>query len=138
MNSDLFLVDTSIWLDVLPSSRGRQSVRDRVDALLAADRVATTGMVRLELLGGTRSQREWDLLSQHLQALHQLPVSEDHWREAAQMGFHLRRLGVTIPFTDLLIGAVASASGSVLLHRDRHFDLMASHLPLQVESYLTV
>ena len=137
MPSDLFLVDTSIWLEVLPPGRGYQSLRERIDALLAADQVATTGMVRLELLGGARSEREWGLLSEHLQALHQLPVSEEQWQEAAQMGFQLRRQGVSVPFTDLLIGAVTINSGAVLLHRDRHFDFIASRLPLQVESYVT-
>ena len=95
-------------------------------------------MVQLELLGGARSEREWELLRGHLQALHQLPVSEEQWQEAARMGFQLRRQGVSVPFTDLLIGAVAIKSGAVLLHRDRHFDFIASSMPLQVKSYVTV
>ena len=136
MPSDLFLVDTSIWLEVLPPGRNNQSVRDRIDELLAADHVATTGMVRLELLGGARSHEEWDRLSRLLQALHQLPVTEAQWQEAAHMGFLLRRQGISVPFTDLLIGAVSIESSAVLLHRDRHFDLIASQLPLQVESYV--
>ncbi len=137
MRDDLFLLDTSIWLEVLPPERGSSSIRDRVDSLLSADRVASTGMVRLELLGGARSQREWDRLRDLLSALHLLPVTEDHWQEAAQMGFQLRRQGVTVPFTDLLIGAVTITSGAVLVHRDRHFDFIASYLPLKVESYVT-
>ena len=94
-------------------------------------------MVRLELLSGVRSQGEWERLSGLLLALHQLPVSEEHWQEAALMGFLLRRQGVTVPFTDLIIGAVTLKSGAVLLHRDRHFDLIASHVPIRVESYVT-
>ena len=137
MRDDLFLLDTSIWLEVLPPERGSSYIRDRVDSLLSADRVATTGMVRLELLGGARSQQEWDRLRDLLSALHFLPVTEEHWQHAAQMGFQLRRQGVTVPFTDLLIGAVTITSGSVLVHRDRHFDFIAAHLPLEVESYVT-
>jgi hypothetical protein len=49
MRSDLFILDTSVWLEVLPAKRGTPQLRDRVDALLSADLVATTGMVRLEL-----------------------------------------------------------------------------------------
>ena len=137
MPSDLFLVDTSVWLEVLPPDRGFQSLRERIDALPAADQVATTGMVRLELLGGARSQKEWSQLSEHLQALHQLPVLDEQWQQAAQMGFQLRRQGVSVPFTNILIGAVAIEFGAVLLHRDRHFDFISSSLPLQAESYLT-
>ncbi len=137
MKADLFLLDTSIWLDVLPVGRGSSSLRQRVDALLSADLVATTGMVRLELLGGVRSQEEWDRLGELFSALHPLPIGEEDWEEAARMGFRLRREGVTVPFTDLLIGEVTIRSGAVLVHLDRHFDLIASHLPLQVESYAT-
>ena len=137
MQSNLYLLDTSVWLEVLPPGGANPDLHEQVDALLAADRVATTGMVRLELLGGARTEQEWDRLNGYLSALHQLPMEEETWQEAAQMGFQLRRQGVTVPFTDLIIGAVAIRSDTVLLHRDRHFDLMAQHLPLHVESYLT-
>ena len=138
MRDEPFLLDTSIWLEVLPPERGSSSLRDRVDTLLAADQVAITGMVRLELLGGARSQQEWDRLSQLLSGLHPIPAEEEHWQEAARMGFVLRRHGVTVPFTDLLIAAVALISEAVLMHRDHHFDLIASHLPLQVETYVAI
>lgn len=137
MQNNLYLLDTSVWLDVLPASGTNIELRGRVDSLLQQDRVATTGMVRLELLGGARSEQEWNRLRDYLSALHQLPVEDDTWQEAAQMGFQLRRVGVTVPFTDLIIGAAAIHSNAVLLHRDRHFDLMSEHLSLIVESYLT-
>ncbi|MBI2172571.1 MAG: PIN domain-containing protein [Chloroflexi bacterium] len=136
MQAERFLIDTSVWLDVLPPGRGSDSLRRRVDALLAADVVATIGMVRLELLGGTRSQKEWLRLGQLLSALHQLEIPEAQWDEAARLGFQLRRQGVVVPFTDLLITSVAILNGAVLVHRDRHFDLMAPHLRLRVESYV--
>lgn len=137
MRSDLFILDTSVWLEVLPAGRGTATLRDRVDALLSADLVAITGMVRLELLGRVRTQEEWTRLSELLSALHNLPVVDEDWLGAAFTAFRLRRQGITIPFTDLLIGEVTIRSEAVLVHRDRHFDLIASHLPLQVESYVT-
>ena len=87
-------------------------------------------------MGVARTDSVWTQLNDHVSALHQLAMEEVTWHEAAQIGFQLRRQGVTVPFTDLVIGAVAITSGSVLLHRDRHFDMMADHVPLQVESYL--
>jgi predicted nucleic acid-binding protein len=48
----------------------------------------------------------------------------------------LRGSGVTVPLMDVLIAAVAISSGAVLVHRDRHFDLIAEHAPLHVESYV--
>ena len=89
MQGETFLLDTSVWLEVLPPGRQNTGLRDRVDALLAADAVATTGMVRLELLGGARSPEDWDRLSRMLNALHGFPVSEFHWQDAASMDFDL-------------------------------------------------
>lgn len=136
MRAERFLIDTSVWLEVLPTGRSSDALRKRVDDLLAADLVATTGMVRLELLGGARSEREWQRLHRLLLALHQLEVTEKQWEEAALLGFRLRRQGIAIPFTDLLIASVALGGAAVLVHRDRHFDLMAAQLPLLVESYV--
>ena len=137
MRDELFLVDTSIWLEVLPPRRGSQQLRERIDQLLTADRVATMGMVRLELLGGTRSQAEGEQLNELLSALHNLSVAEEDWQESAMLGFQLRRAGISVPFTDRLIGAVGMKADAVIVHRDRHFDLIAPQLPLKVESYVT-
>jgi predicted nucleic acid-binding protein len=131
-----FLVDTSIWLEVLPITSDDAALRERVDDLLAQDAVATTGMVRLELLGGARTSDEWSRLGDLLSALHYIPIDEGHWNEAAYLGYQARRSGITVPYTDLLIGAVALRAKAVLLHRDRHFDLLAGQTSLRVESHV--
>lgn len=132
-----YLVDTSVWLEVLPKGRADSELRERVDALLAADLVATTGVVRLELLGGATAEADYRRLSELLLALHVLPVAEERCTEAAQMGFELRRHGIVVPFTDLLVAAVAARNGAVVVHRDGHFDAMAQHLSLKVESHVS-
>lgn len=132
MTTEYFLIDTSVWLEVLPPERKANALRQQVDALLAADQVATTGMVRLELLGGARTTAEQSRLASLLAALHLLPIGEGLWNEAASLGFSLRRQGVVVPFTDLLIATVAIAHGASLLHRDRHFDLIAAHSSLKL------
>ena len=136
MKDSLYLVDTSVWLDVLPRGKADSELRERVDALLTADLVATTGIVRLELLGGARTEAQYGHLSGLLSALHLLPIVEERCTEAAQMGFQLRRQGIAVPFTDLLIAAVAAKNDATVVHRDRHFDTIAQHLSLNVESYV--
>ena len=136
MKADLYLVDTSAWLEVLRPGSVVPGLVERVDTLLAADAVATAGVVRLELLGGTRTESEYRRLQELLWALHVLPTEEDRWTEAALLGFQLRREGITMPFTDLLIAAVSTHYEAALVHRDRHFDLIARRYPLKVESYV--
>lgn len=138
MQADRYLVDTSVWLEVLPPDRSAHTLRERIDELLLQDVVATTSMVRLELLGGARTLEEWRRLGELLSALHHLPIANAEWDQAAELGFQLRRQGISVPFTDLLTGAVAIRNGAVVLHRDHHFDLMATHLPLKVESHVAV
>jgi predicted nucleic acid-binding protein len=136
MTDSLYLVDTSVWIEVLPSNRPATPLRERIDGLLAADMVATTGVVRLELLGRARGEAEFRKLGELLSALHQLEIAEERWEEAAQLAFGLRRKGISVPFTDLLISAVTAHNGAILLHRDRHFDVVAGHTPLVVESHV--
>ena len=136
MRGELFLVDTSIWLDVLPRSSVRPALSEGISELLLADEVATMGMVLLELLSGARTRKEWERLRDLLGALHRLLVADGDWEEAAGMGFERRRQGLSVPSTDLLIGAVAIRAGASVVHRDHHFDFIAARFPLQVESYV--
>ena|SRR5712692_1429280 len=138
MTNDLYLVDSSVWLEVLPGRAGSESLRQRIDGLLTADVVAIVGMVRLELLAGARTDSEWQRLNELLSGLHSLLTDEALWEQAARMGFELRRHGMTVPSTDLVIAAAAVDAGAVLIHRDHHFDQIAAHLPLKIESYSSV
>jgi len=113
-------------------------VKDEVEHLLAEDRVAIVPMIRLELLGGTRSANEFNRLKSRLNALHQIPTDEANWDTAVQLSFKLRQQGKVIPYTDILIGSAAILTNCLLLHADRHFDLMAEDADLNVRSLVSV
>ncbi len=137
MRSSLYLVDTSIWVEVFARTGHSEALANHLASALRHGRVATTGIVRFELLMGARDSHDYERLSQMLGALRQLPTADECWIEAGELGFRLRRAGVTLPATDVLIAAVAIREGAVLIHRDRHFDVIAAHAPLAVESYVT-
>jgi len=124
MRGDLVLIDTSVWILALRKSPA-PATRDEVADLLAENRVAISPMIRLELLGGTNSTGEFDRLKSRLSALHELPADEASWELATRLSFELRRQGRVVPYTDVLIAAAAIAGGCLLLHADRHFDLIA-------------
>ena len=136
MNDRIVLVDTSVWILALRKSP-LISVRDEVAHLLAENRVAIVPMVRLELLGGTRSSDEFERLKSRLDALHQIPADEANWETAAELAFKLRQRGKVIPYTDILIGAGAILADTLLLHADKHFDLMAEDTTLSVKSLVS-
>ena len=135
MSADLVLIDTSVWILALRKPPA-PAVRDEVSRLLAENRVAIAPMIRLELLGGTRSVSEFDRLKGRLSALHELPADEANWELATRLSFDLRQKGKVIPYTDVLIAAAAMAGGCLLLHADRHFDMVAESTDLNARSLL--
>ena len=137
MSNNLVLIDTSVWILALRKSPP-PAVKDEVDHLLAENRVAIFPMIRLELLGGTKSLNEFNRLKSRLDALHQIPANEASWEAAAQLSFRLRLQGKVIPYTDILIGSAAIMANCLLLHVDRHFDLMAEDTALKVRSFVSV
>ena len=50
-------------------------------------------------------------------------------RRLTELAFSLRRRGLTIPTTDLMIAAVAIENKSVLLHHDKHHERIVSYYP---------
>lgn len=133
MSSDLVLIDTSVWILALRKSPA-PAIRDEVARLLAENRVAISPMIRLELLGGTRSSSEFDRLKSRLSALHEVPADEASWELATRLSFELRQQGKVVPYTDVLIAAAAMVGRCLLLHADRHFDMMAEVTDLKVRS----
>ena len=135
--NNLVLIDTSVWVPFLRKSPP-PVVKNEVDRLLAENRVAIFPMICLELLGGTKSLSDFTRLKSRLDALHQLPVDGTTWEKAAKLSFKLRQRGKVIPYTDILIGAAAILAHVLLLHADRHFDLMAGDTDLRVRSLVSV
>ena len=135
MLSNSFLVDTSAWIlalrrDFVPT------VKERIDHLLKENAIITTGMVKLEILGGTKTETEFQRLKRRLDALETVKSDTSLWEMSYDLAFKLRRKGATVPYTDILIAACALKTGSTVVHADAHFDLMASHIDLKVESFV--
>ena len=60
---------------------------------------------------------------------------EHLWLRAARLGYELRREGHTVPLADLATAIVAMHNDADLLHRDRHFSVIAGASNLR-EEYL--
>jgi hypothetical protein len=133
--NNLFLVDTSAWLlalrkDFMPA------VKNRIDHLLKEDAIITTGIIKLELLGGTKTQSEFRRLRTRLDALDAVETDTSLWDKACELAFTLRRKGVTVPYTDIVIAACALGLKATVVHVDGHFDIISKHVNLRTESFL--
>ena len=135
MTGKYVLVDTSAWILALKNSPVARA-RSVIDDLLAGGKIAIIPVIRLELLGGTKSTAEFQRLDSRLGALHQLPLAQAEWDESASLAFKLRRNGMTVPYIDIIIAAAAILHGLLLIHADRHFELIAGEVTLKTENLL--
>ena len=117
MNRKL-LVDTSIWIEYF---RGRLSDAAVIEQKLGQGTVFVTGPIVAELLQGVRTSAEADELRRCIDAIPYAECTLADWLTAGEMAFTLRRKGITIPLTDLIIAAVAKRIGAAVYSRDKHF-----------------
>ena len=132
--ADLWLVDSSAWIFAL-RLHPFEPIKRRVDELLSERRVLITGMIELELLGGTRTETEFSDLKHLLQGLPRVDTREEDWESAARMAFALRRMGYTVPFTDVLIARQALRAAAGIVHADRDFVVLCRHFKIEQEDF---
>lgn len=135
MPNKRFLVDTSAWILALKPN-GISEIKNQIGQLLADEILYTTGIINLELLGGTKTRKEFMRLKGHLAALDMIETDNEIWESAYDLAFKLRRRGITIPHTDILIAACGLAADATVVHVDIHFEMIRSKHKLKTENLL--
>jgi len=119
----LFLIDTSAWILGLKRNSSVQ-IKNILTEILDKDQSATTGIIILELLQGTKTKKEYEEIFSDLSALHYFEENKEIWKKALLLGFELRRKGKTIPSTNLLIASISLYYDLDILHADNHFEII--------------
>ena len=135
MTEDFLLIDTSAWIWALRPD-GMPTIQSRGNQVLAERKGAMTPLILLEILGGAQDEKDYTELSEELSALHPFSVSRAIWTRSYRTAFDLRKQGITILATDVLIATVAQENRVTPPHADRHFDLIAEKMDLRVESWV--
>jgi predicted nucleic acid-binding protein len=117
------LVDSSAWIEGL-RRRGDISVKLALEALLEVYEAQWCTPVRLEVLGGAR-QEERIRLSHHFSVIPYRPAREDDFERAIALAWRLRDRGLTVPWLDVLIAAIAIEDDVRLYTVDAHFQKIA-------------
>jgi predicted nucleic acid-binding protein len=118
----VIVVDTSVWVAALRSATSREA--EVIAALLDDDEVALAVPVRIELLGGA-SKPDRVRLRRLLSALPVLYPTDDTWALVDSWIDRAAPVGQRFGFGDLLIGALASETGSLIWSLDADFTRMA-------------
>ena len=118
-----FLADKS----ALTRRGTRPEVRAVVEPLLLAGRIATCGIVDLELLYSARDAKTYRQLARALEGMPRVPLTESTVERSLEVQGLLAKTSqnraVSLP--DLLIAACAEAHGLTVLHYDADYDLIA-------------
>jgi predicted nucleic acid-binding protein len=130
----MILVDTSVWIDYFNGQKTWQT--DLLENLLSDVPIIMGDLILTEILQGFRSDNDYKTAKSFLSALpfhrmggYQVAV------QSAQNYRTLRKKGVTVRKTiDVIIGTYCILEDLTLLHDDRDFDPMVSHLSLKILS----
>jgi predicted nucleic acid-binding protein len=117
----MILIDTSAWIAFF---REAGSVAELVEVALREDQAACCGPIATELRRGLASSAERGKVLPLLDGCHWLEQPPALWEEAGDLGYALRRKGLTVKTFDLLIATYALSHEAHLLTTDSDFALM--------------
>jgi len=118
MNTGI-IVDTCVWIEFFRSPKSPLTLH--LNTLLRERRVIMVGMVLAEIIQGVRVPKEAKLVRENLKKLPYLEMTRDAWEKAGEILASLRKNGITIPLTDLIIAAMALSEDLEVLTIDPHF-----------------
>jgi len=128
----VIVVDSSVWIDTL---RGIDNAAVRkLRALDDDEQVLIGDLILLEVLQGARDEPHAARIERNLRRFPIAPMLDaDLAVRAAGNCRALRERGVMVRKTiDVIIGTFCVERGHILLHNDRDFAPMVTHLGLQV------
>jgi predicted nucleic acid-binding protein len=116
------LVDTSVWIDYFrkPDSETGEKVLKH----LKRGSLSTCGVVVFEVLQGAADLEEFNFLEENLKGLHFLEANEKVFLEAGRVSYDLRKHGITLPLSDILIATLAVSNHQTIWTKDQHFKKM--------------
>lgn len=112
------LIDTSIWIMYF---RDERNIVETVENLLNKNAAFITGPVISELLQGMKNKKEMELLNKYIDAVPYEPCQLDDWKNTGIISLELRKKGITVPLTDVLIASVAMRCKMKIYTLDKHF-----------------
>lgn len=115
------MVDTSIWIEYF---RGNFHDTDLMEHGLNQGYIYITGPILAELLQGVRTAKEHSMLSRCIGAVPFVECEYRDWTKAGKISFGLRKKGITVPLTDIIIAVAAMKIGAAIYTRDSHFKVI--------------
>lgn len=124
------LIDTTSWIEFFRDKNKVNVVAQEVEKMVEEDKAAMSEVVFVEVAKGIKHKKEYEKWKVYYSELEKAVIGEKTWEEAANNAFVLGRKGITVPTSDLVIATTAIENEMPLMHEDKHYKIIANHLPL--------
>jgi len=71
----MFLIDSSAWFEYL-RPKGSQKVKQKVREILQKEEAVCCGIIVVEILRGTKNEKDFQSLNDSLRSLPQIPIDD--------------------------------------------------------------
>lgn len=119
----MILIDASVIIEYL------RSPDPKLLSVLQSNGAAICGVTRAEVLAGSRSPQQRQRLTALLDSLSQIALDDAIWDDVGDHLATLRGSGITVPFPDAVLAALAIFMDLELWTRDQHFPLIQRVCP---------
>ena len=124
------LIDTCIWIDFF--NKSDHPFKNILNTTVSENRAYTTGVVVSELIYGVKSDHEKTMIHSLFSGLHVAETDFNSFMNAGNMGYTLKRNGITVPLSDLVIASACIDYDCMILTTDKHFMSIAKFFPLEI------
>jgi predicted nucleic acid-binding protein len=118
----MVLVDSSVWIEAARRD-GSLEYKVGLEGLLEMAEALYCGPIKLEVLGGARSQ-DRKRMSAYFDCIAYRAIDESAWEFAMHAAWRLRDNGHSLPWNDILIGSLSVRWACRVYAKDQHFDIM--------------
>ncbi len=113
------IVDTSIWIEFF---KQKSLFGDRLETLILENATWVCGTIIFELMQGIKSDTEKFKILETLADMNYIEMSKLLWLKSAELSAFLKKKGVNLPLSDILIAAVALEYDLSIFTLDKHFN----------------
>lgn len=114
------LADTSIWIEFFKPAPASE-LGDRLEACIVENSIWVAGIVIYELVQGVRSGTEKTRILETLSSLKYAEMTKALWQKSGELSSALRKKGVTIPLSDIILATISIEYNLQIFTIDNHF-----------------
>lgn len=115
------MVDTSVWIEYF---KNNVQIANFIERNLLEDNVSLVGIIISELVQGIKNEKEREIIRINLSAVNYIDMKFEDWINVGELSNKLRKSGLVIPLSDIVIAAAAIKNDLLLVARDKHFKLV--------------